>query len=77
MVPALSGLLLTPLLLYKLFPPTIKDTPEAPKVGTAAAPVLGLLPVGGWLGRRSTSLRPAGNQAVATGDMLQAPVALR
>lgn len=31
-VPALSGLLLTPLLLYKLFPPQIKDTPEAPKV---------------------------------------------
>jgi DASS family divalent anion:Na+ symporter len=32
-VPALCGLLLTPMLLYKLFPPQLKDTPEAPKVG--------------------------------------------
>jgi len=32
-VPALTGLLLTPLLVYKLFAPEIKDTPEAPKVG--------------------------------------------
>lgn len=43
-VPALCGLLLTPLLMYKLFPPEIKDTPEAPKVrgaaGTAAVPLL-------------------------------------
>lgn len=31
-VPALAGLLLTPLLMYKLFAPEIKDTPEAPKV---------------------------------------------
>lgn len=31
-VPALAGLLITPLLMYKLFPPEIKDTPEAPKV---------------------------------------------
>ncbi|EFN55902.1 hypothetical protein CHLNCDRAFT_56149 [Chlorella variabilis] len=31
-VPALCGLLLTPLLMYKLFPPEIKDTPEAPKL---------------------------------------------
>lgn len=30
-VPALTGLLITPALLYKLFPPEIKDTPEAPK----------------------------------------------
>ena len=32
-VPAVVGLLLTPLLMYKLFTPEIKDTPEAPKVG--------------------------------------------
>lgn len=32
-VPALAGLLITPLIMYKLFPPEIKDTPEAPKVG--------------------------------------------
>lgn len=31
-VPALTGLLVTPLVLYKLFAPQIKDTPEAPKV---------------------------------------------
>lgn len=31
-VPAAAGLLLTPLLMYKLFAPEIKDTPEAPKV---------------------------------------------
>lgn len=31
-VPAAAGLMLTPLLMYKLFPPEIKDTPEAPKV---------------------------------------------
>lgn len=31
-VPAAAGLLLTPLLMYKLFSPEIKDTPEAPKV---------------------------------------------
>ncbi|KAI3437630.1 hypothetical protein D9Q98_000082 [Chlorella vulgaris] len=31
-VPALAGLLITPLLMYKLFPPEIKDTPEAPKL---------------------------------------------
>ena len=33
MVPAAVGLAITPLLMYKLFPPEIKDTPEAPKVG--------------------------------------------
>ncbi|GAB4819400.1 hypothetical protein N2152v2_006446 [Parachlorella kessleri] len=33
-VPAVFGLLLTPLLLYKLFPPTITDTPEAPKLAS-------------------------------------------
>jgi di/tricarboxylate transporter len=27
------GLAITPLLMYTLFPPEIKDTPEAPKVG--------------------------------------------
>ncbi|PRW20804.1 Dicarboxylate transporter chloroplastic [Chlorella sorokiniana] len=31
-VPAAAGLLLTPLLMYKLFAPEIKDTPEAPKL---------------------------------------------
>ncbi|KFM28622.1 Dicarboxylate transporter 1, chloroplastic [Auxenochlorella protothecoides] len=30
-LPALTGLLLTPLIMYKLFPPSVKDTPEAPK----------------------------------------------
>lgn len=30
-VPALAGILLTPLLMYKLCPPTVTDTPEAPK----------------------------------------------
>ena len=29
-VPALIGLLATPLIMYKIFPPEIKDTPEAP-----------------------------------------------
>ena len=32
-VPAAVGLAITPLLMYTLFPPEIKDTPEAPKVG--------------------------------------------
>ena len=36
MVPALAGLLITPLLMYKLFAPEIKDTPEAPKVRCGA-----------------------------------------
>eukprot|EP00887_Chlorella_sp_A99_P001863 scaffold19.g1863.t1 len=31
-LPALAGLLVTPLLLYKLFAPEIRDTPEAPKL---------------------------------------------
>ncbi|KAL6785363.1 LCI20 [Auxenochlorella protothecoides x Auxenochlorella symbiontica] len=31
-LPALTGLLLTPLIMYKLFPPSVKDTPEAPKL---------------------------------------------
>ena len=35
-VPALAGLLITPLLMYKLFAPEIKDTPEAPKVRCGA-----------------------------------------
>ena len=43
-VPAAAGLLLTPLLMYKLFAPEIKDTPEAPKVRGCSA-VLGE----GWL----------------------------
>ncbi|EIE27528.1 Sodium/sulfate symporter [Coccomyxa subellipsoidea C-169] len=30
-VPALLGLLITPLIMYKLVPPEVKDTPEAPK----------------------------------------------
>lgn len=42
-VPALCGLLITPLLMYKLFAPEIKDTPEAPKVKRGAALVDGLL----------------------------------
>ena len=29
-VPAIIGLLVTPLLVYKLYPPEVKDTPEAP-----------------------------------------------
>ena len=36
-VPALAGLLLTPLLMYKLFAPEIKDTPEAPKASCVNA----------------------------------------
>ncbi|KAI7837138.1 hypothetical protein COHA_009016 [Chlorella ohadii] len=31
LVPAWAGLLVTPLILYKLFPPEVKHTPEAPK----------------------------------------------
>lgn len=31
LVPAWVGLLATPFVLYKLFPPEVKDTPEAPK----------------------------------------------
>ncbi len=31
-VPAVCGLLLTPLLMYKLFPPEVKDTPDAPRL---------------------------------------------
>lgn len=37
LVPAWAGLLVTPLVLYKLFPPEVKHTPEAPKVCAAAA----------------------------------------
>ena len=40
-VPALVGLLLTPLLVYKLYPPEITDTPEAPILAKAKLKALG------------------------------------
>lgn len=33
-VPALVGLLITPYIMYKIFAPEIKDTPEAPKIAS-------------------------------------------
>lgn len=52
-VPAACGLLLTPLLMYKLFPPEIKDTPEAPKVGGEwVCCACACAWVGGWWGWR-------------------------
>jgi DASS family divalent anion:Na+ symporter len=40
-VPALCGLLITPLLMYKIFPPEIKDTPEAPAIAEARLKKMG------------------------------------
>ena len=42
-VPAIVGLAVTPLLVYKLFPPEIKDTPEAPAAAAAKLKALGPL----------------------------------
>ena len=42
-VPGILGLLLTPLLVYKLFPPEIQDTPEAPAMAKEKLKKLGPL----------------------------------
>jgi len=42
-LPSLVSLLLTPLLVYKLFPPEIKDTPEAPAAATKKLEEMGPL----------------------------------
>ena len=41
MAPAAVVLLLTPALMYKLFPPAIRDTPEAPKLAEAQLKAMG------------------------------------
>lgn len=43
-MPALLTLLLTPLLLYYVFPPEIKETPEAPALAEKKLQVRGLKP---------------------------------
>ena len=40
-VPALLGLLLTPMIMYKIFAPEIKDTPEAPALAAARLQKMG------------------------------------
>jgi di/tricarboxylate transporter len=47
-VPALVALLTTPLVLYKLFPPEVKDTPEAPAAAAKKLEALGPVTQNEW-----------------------------
>lgn len=47
-VPALLALLTTPLLLYKIFPPEIKDTPEAPAAASKKLEAMGPVTKNEW-----------------------------
>ncbi len=46
--PAAVGLLITPLIVYKLVPPEIKDTPEAPQQAAERLEKMGTRRSGGW-----------------------------
>lgn len=47
-VPALIALLTTPLILYKLFPPEVKDTPDAPAAAAEKLRRLGPVTQNEW-----------------------------
>lgn len=48
-VPALAGLIATPLILYKLSPPEIKDTPEAPAIAEKKLQAMGPVTKNEWV----------------------------
>lgn len=48
-LPALVCLLLTPLILYKLYPPEIKDTPEAPALAAKKLESMGPVSKNEWI----------------------------
>jgi DASS family divalent anion:Na+ symporter len=48
-VPALLGLLATPYLIYKIFPPEIKDTPEAPALAAEKLRLMGPVTKNEWV----------------------------
>lgn len=48
-VPALVALLVTPLVMYKLFPPEIKDTPDAPALATEKLKAMGPVTNNEWV----------------------------
>jgi di/tricarboxylate transporter len=48
-LPALVALLTTPLLMYKLFPPEIKNTPDAPAQAEKKLQALGAVTKGEWV----------------------------
>jgi DASS family divalent anion:Na+ symporter len=48
-LPALVGLLVTPYLLYKIFPPEIKDTPDAPALAAQKLKNMGPVTRNEWI----------------------------
>jgi len=48
-LPAFVCLLLTPLILYKLYPPEIKDTPEAPALAAKKLESMGRVTKNEWI----------------------------
>ena len=48
-LPAIVCLLLTPLILYKLYPPVIKDTPEAPALAAKKLESMGPVTKNEWI----------------------------
>lgn len=48
-LPAIVSLLLTPLILYKLYPPEIKDTPEAPALAAKKLESMGPVSKNEWI----------------------------
>jgi DASS family divalent anion:Na+ symporter len=48
-VPALLGLLVSPYLIYKIFPPEIKDTPEAPALAAEKLKNMGPVTKNEWI----------------------------
>ena len=47
-LPALISLLVTPLVLYKLYPPETKDTPDAPAVAAKKLETMGSVTKNEW-----------------------------
>ena len=47
-LPAIVALLATPLVLYKLYPPEIKDTPDAPAMATRKLEQMGPVTRNEW-----------------------------
>lgn len=48
-LPALVCLLVTPLILYKLYPPQMKDTPEAPSIAAKKLESMGPVTQNEWI----------------------------
>ena len=48
-MPALLGLLVTPYLIYKIFPPEIKDTPEAQALAAEKLKNMGRVTKNEWI----------------------------